>query len=118
MTPYPPAYHEGIVLFNAGHYWHAHEQWEACWLATSGDEARFYKAIIQAAAALVKWQRGSRRGLELNWAKSRKLLLTLPGHYNGLDLIALREALDRFVADGAAAPPQLELADRGATWGQ
>ncbi len=108
---YSPAYLEGIALFNAGHYWHAHEQWEACWLATSGDEARFYKAIIQAAAALVKWQQGNPRGLALNWAKSRRLLLTLPAQYGGLDLVALREALDRFVAGLETTPPRLSVAD-------
>ncbi|NJL35275.1 MAG: DUF309 domain-containing protein, partial [Chloroflexaceae bacterium] len=29
---YPEPYLEGIRLFNAHHFWHAHEQWEACWL--------------------------------------------------------------------------------------
>lgn len=106
---YPPAYLEGIRLFNAGHYWHAHEQWEACWLASDGDDARFYKAIIQAAAALLKWRQGNRRGLQLNWAKSRGQLLTLPPRYAGLDLVSLREHLDRLAAGEPVAPPVLIL---------
>lgn len=109
--PHPPAYLEGISLFNAGHYWHAHEQWEACWHAAEGEDARFYKAIIQAAAALVKWQQGNRRGMALNWAKSRARLAALPDQYAGLDLRALREHLDRLVAGEALPPPTLSLRD-------
>jgi hypothetical protein len=105
------AYREGLRLFNEGHYWHAHEQWEACWLVATGDDARFYKAIIQAAAALVKWQQGNRRGLALNWAKSRARLMTLPDHYGGLDLAALREQIDRLVAGVEQAPPTLRYSD-------
>ncbi len=106
---YPHAYLEGISLFNAGHYWHAHEQWEDCWRAAEGDDARFYQAIIQAAAALVKWQQGNRRGMALNWAKSRARLAVLPDTYNGLDLRALREHLDQMVAGAAIPPPILRL---------
>ncbi|WP_298815696.1 DUF309 domain-containing protein [Chloroflexus sp.] len=52
----------GIQLFNAGAYWHAHEQWEDCWRVSQGTDAEFFKALIQTAAALVKWQQGNRRG--------------------------------------------------------
>jgi hypothetical protein len=101
------AYHEGIRLFNAGHYWHAHEQWERCWLASSGQDAVFFKAIIQAAAALVKWQQGNRRGLQRNWAKSRARLDLLPPRYYGLDLLALRAGLDALEAGQTSRPPLL-----------
>jgi hypothetical protein len=103
----PPAFHEGVRLFNDGHYWHAHEQWERCWLGAVGEEAELYKALIQAAAALVKWQQGNRRGLGLNWAKSRRRLLTLPPQACGLDLVALRLQMDRLVAGEALPPPRL-----------
>ncbi|MFQ3663754.1 MAG: DUF309 domain-containing protein [Chloroflexaceae bacterium] len=106
---YSPAYLEGIRLFNAGHYWHAHERWEACWLAASGDDSLFYKAIIQAAAALVKWRQGNLRGLARNWAKSRARLDALPDHYHGLDLAALRAHLDLICAGVSDAPPILRL---------
>jgi uncharacterized protein len=111
MMSYPSEYVEGIRLFNVGHYWHAHEQWEACWLAAEGDDAHFYKAIIQAAAALVKWQQGNLRGLARNWTKSRSRLETLPPVYGGLDLVALRAALDQLVAGAAVAPPRLLAVD-------
>jgi predicted metal-dependent hydrolase len=91
------AYLEGIRLFNEGEYWHAHEQWEACWLTTTEPEATFYKGVIQAAAALVHWKKGNRRGLRRNWEKSRPKLVALPPTMKGLDLRALIADMDRFV---------------------
>lgn len=103
----PPEYLEGIRLFNAGHYWHAHEQWEQCWLRATGDDAVFYQALIQAAAALVKWRQGNLRGLHLNWAKSRARLDRLPPRYRDLDLAALRAHLDSLAAGATTTPPLL-----------
>ncbi|MEM8534152.1 MAG: DUF309 domain-containing protein [Chloroflexota bacterium] len=91
---------EGIRLFNTEHYWHAHEQWEMCWLASSEPEATFYKGIIQAAAALVHWQRNNPRGIHLNWAKSRPKLVALPPVMHGLDVTSLIRDMDRFVISG------------------
>jgi predicted metal-dependent hydrolase len=104
-----PDYLEGIRLFNEGHYWHAHEQWERCWLQSSGADALFYQALIQAAAALVKWRQGNRRGLTLNWAKSSARLDRLPSSYLGLSLADLRAHMDRLAAGATDSPPRLTL---------
>jgi|SRR5581483_3965859 len=111
-------YLEGIRLFNAGEFWHAHEQWEACWLVAVEPDALFFKGIIQAAAALVHWQKGNLRGLRRNWEKSRPKLVALPPAMNGIDLRALICDMDRFVvADGAAMPaPQLKLDNQTPIW--
>ena len=116
-TPDAPQYVEGIRLFNAGEFWHAHEQWEACWLAAGEPDGLFYKGIIQAAAALVHWQRGNPRGLRRNWEKARPKLVALPPSMHGLNLRALIDGMDRFVMAGgeAARLPQLEYLDRSAT---
>ena len=101
-------YAEGIRLFNSGHYWHAHEQWEQCWLGAPEPQATFYKGLIQMAAALVHWQRGNPRGLWRNWAKGRPRLVALPPSVGGLDLGALIAAMDRFVlAEGRDTEPPL-----------
>lgn len=101
-------YLEGIRLFNQGHYWHAHEQWEVCWLRSEEPDATFYKGIIQAAAALVHWQKGNLRGLRRNWEKARPKLVALPSSVHGLDLAALVHEMDRFViAAGEVPPPEL-----------
>jgi predicted metal-dependent hydrolase len=101
------AYLEGIRLFNEGEFWHAHEQWEACWLAAREPESTFYQGIIQAAAALVHWQRGNSRGLRRNWEKGRPKLIALRSPMLGLDLRRLIADMDRFVITGGDLPPKL-----------
>ncbi len=95
---YPAAYLEGVRLFNEGHFWHAHEQWEACWLSSIEPDYTFYKGIIQAAGALYQWQKGNLRGLHRNWAKSRSKLEYLPYRHKGIDLPRFIDAMSAFVA--------------------
>ena len=109
---YPAHYLAGIELFNHGHFWHAHEEWEDAWKAESDPAVRrFYKGIIQTAAALVHWQRGNPRGLHLNWAKARPKLMDQPAEVLGLDLPRLIAYMDRFeAAEGnGLPPPRLEV---------
>ncbi|MEN9935537.1 MAG: hypothetical protein RLZZ387_2116 [Chloroflexota bacterium] len=103
---------EGLRLFNEGHYWHAHEQWEICWLAADTPDALFFKGIIQAAAALVHWQRGNPRGLRRNWEKGRPKLVAVAPQVTRIDLRALITEMDRFVLDNGLScpPPRLRLA--------
>lgn len=111
---YPHAYLAGLDLFNAGKFWHAHEEWEDAWKADTDPQIRlFYKGIIQTAAALVHWQKGNPRGLHRNWNKARAKLNQLPHHLMGLDLQALIAYMDHFEqTEGVGLdPPQLVLAD-------
>ena len=79
----------GARLFNAGHWWEAHEAWEARWLSARGDERAFLSALILLAAALHKrWAHGSLT--HRNFDKADKYLLVLPAHYGGVDLHRLR----------------------------
>lgn len=106
-------YLEGVRLFNAGEYWHAHERWETCWRASVEPEATFYKGMIQAAAALVHWKKGNLRGLRRNWEKSRPRLVALAPRMHGLDLGALIAAMDRLVlADGRGPAPRLHVTEQ------
>lgn len=100
----------GIQLFNRGEYWHAHEQWEICWRAAQGTDAEFYRALIQTAAALVKWRQGNHRGLRLNWAKAQRRLHQLPLCYRGIDLNALATAVTAILNDPERTPaPKLTM---------
>jgi predicted metal-dependent hydrolase len=104
-APTTQHYREGIRLFNEGEFWHAHEQWEACWLKSSEPEATFYKGIIQAAAALVHWKKANLRGLRRNWEKGRPKLVALSPTMKALDLRALIADMDRFVVAGGHDVP-------------
>jgi hypothetical protein len=58
-------YVRGIILFNAGYYWEAHECWEALWHAHGrcGPTADLLKGLIKLAAAGVKVRQRQRRGV-------------------------------------------------------
>jgi predicted metal-dependent hydrolase len=104
---YPEHYLEGIELFNAGKFWHAHEAWEAAWLAAEDEQLKlFYKGIIQTAAALVHWQKGNPKGLHLNWTKARAKLTQLPPEMMGLGIRKLIVYMDYFSSvDGQGPEP-------------
>ena len=72
-----------------------------------GQQRQTTQGLIQAAAALVHWQRGNRRGLLRNWEKARpKLLASAPTSY-GLDLAALISAMDGLCAEELTTAPQI-----------
>lgn len=60
-----PSYRRGIVLFNAGYYWEAHEVWEGLWHAHGrrGPTADLIKGLIKLAAAGVKVRQRQRHGV-------------------------------------------------------
>jgi hypothetical protein len=43
----------GVDLYNAGHYWNAHEAWEQVWLDSEREMRGFYQGLIQVTAAFV-----------------------------------------------------------------
>lgn len=85
-------FRRGVELFNRGEFWHAHEAWEAEWLATSGDRAQLLQGLIQLAAACYHVQKGTLRSAEKLREISVGRLSALPDGFGG---IALRELCDR-----------------------
>jgi uncharacterized protein len=79
----------GIDLYNAGHYWNAHEAWEEVWLDSERPLRSFYQGLIQVTAAFVhvtrKEQPGSVRLLDAGIEK----LEAYPASYMGLDVARL-----------------------------
>ena len=59
------SYLRGMILFNAGFYWEAHEAWEALWHAEGrrGVTAELLKGLIKLAAAGVKVRERQRHGV-------------------------------------------------------
>jgi hypothetical protein len=91
----------GVDLYNAGHYWNAHEAWEEVWLDSERPLRNFYQGLIQVTAAFVHVTRkeypGSVRLLDAGIGK----LEAYPASYMGLDLA-------RLVAGAKAARRELE----------
>jgi predicted metal-dependent hydrolase len=70
-----PAYCRGVLLFNRGYYWEAHEVWEAIWHAhgRQGPIASILRALIKLAAAGVKVRERRPAGVRTHAARAALL---------------------------------------------
>ncbi len=93
---------EGIDLFNAGKHWHAHEAWEHLWLQLHGDEKRFVQGLIMAAAMLVQYGKGIRRGVVNHHANVMDRLPPHSPHKWGIDVDDLLRQLEPYAHDALA----------------
>ena len=83
----------GIDHFNAGRFWHAHEDWEALWIYLKGNASQelidVVQGIIQIAAMLLNHQRKKARGVTSLWTKSSAKLRPVIDGLFGLDIASL-----------------------------
>jgi uncharacterized protein len=104
-TPdYDPRYLAGIVLFNRGDFFEAHEVWEDLWADSAAPERRFYQGLIQAAVGLVHFGNGNLRGAAKLYRSSRDYMEPYRGVYLGLDTAGFWQQMDRCFAPLLAAP--------------
>ena len=68
------AYLHGIVLFNAGYYWEAHELWEEVWkaLGRRGIMAELLKGLIKLGAVGIKIRQGRPKAAQSLLRRSRE----------------------------------------------
>lgn len=85
---YDPRYLAGVVLFNRGDFFEAHEAWEALWMDTAGEEKRFIQGLIQAAVGLCHFCNGNLRGAVKLYHSSRDYMARYAACYLGLDQTA------------------------------
>src|ERR1700704_6313402 len=97
-TPYDPRYLAGIVLFNRGDFFEAHEVWESLWMETFGPEGKFYQGLIQAAVGLCHFCNGNVRGAVKLYHSSRDYMQRYDPVYLGLDQKTFWQAMDRCFA--------------------
>jgi uncharacterized protein len=101
---YDPRYLAGIVLFNRGDYFEAHEVWEDLWMATATSEKRFYQGLIQAAVGLCHFCNGNVRGAIKLFHSSRDYMSRYGETFLGLDNVRFWQQMDACFADLLAAP--------------
>jgi hypothetical protein len=89
----------GVALFNAGRYWHAHEEWEKVWLTMpddeSGDAEIVLRGLIQLAAALHLLGLGRLDGAASNFGKALAKLAIAPPRFMGVAIVPLIEFIQR-----------------------
>lgn len=103
----------GRDLYAAGEHWRAHEAWEALWLPMAESAERtFLRAVIQAAAAMVKAEQGNMAGVRKNLTKAIANLAGAPARCRGVDTRALAAACERCARYAARSPARSEQANR------
>ena len=81
-----PRYLSGIVLFNRGEYFDAHEVWEDLWHDCPSADRRFYQSLIQAAVALYHSGNGNAPGATRLSESGKKYMEPYRPRYRGLDV--------------------------------
>ena len=93
----------GVEHFNAGRFWHAHEDWEDLWKSLKGvAEQKLVdgvQGLIQIAAMLLNHEREKVRGVTNLWTKaSAKLDPVMDGLF-GIDVASLYSESEPFHSD-------------------
>jgi len=109
-TDYDPRYLAGIVLFNRGDFFEAHEVWEALWMETFSEEKRFYQALIQAAVGLLHFCNGNVRGAVKLYRSSRDYMARYASPFMGLNQGVFWQSMERcFAPLLASAEPDRKI---------
>jgi predicted metal-dependent hydrolase len=85
-------FQRGILHFNAGEFFEAHEVWEEIWLEETEPEKTFLQGIIQIAAAFHHYCRENTDGTETLLAAGIVKLSRFPVDHRGLAIEELRAA--------------------------
>jgi hypothetical protein len=86
MITYDPRYLAGVLFFNAGDFFEAHEVWEELWAESHGDERRFVQGLIQAAVGLFHFGSGNLGGAAKLYRSSRDYMTPVGSPFWGLDV--------------------------------
>lgn len=82
-----------VALFDAGRFLAAHELFEELWEATEGEDADFYKGLIQASVALHHLQAGNLEGAGRLHGSHRALLARYQPVHLGLEVSRFLEGM-------------------------
>lgn len=86
-------FEKGLLFFNSGSYYEAHESWEDLWRITQGPVRVFYQGLIQAAVGLHHLYRGNEAGARGQIAKSIGHLSNFQENPHLVDTIGLIQQL-------------------------
>lgn len=89
-----PLAHKGILLFNEGKYFEAHEELEAAWKEEKGRIRELYQGILEAGVTYLHITRGNFAGAVKVYGRSMRWLNDWPEICRGVDVGQLRRDLD------------------------
>jgi predicted metal-dependent hydrolase len=107
---YDARYLAGVLLFNRGDFFEAHEVWEDLWADTGPPDRRFYQGLIQAAVGLCHFGNGNVNGAVKLYRSARAYMEPFPDRHLGLDAADFWRQMERcFAGLLAHDPPPRDL---------
>jgi len=106
-VPNQNLFENGLLFFNSGSYYQAHEIWEDLWRETQGPVRLFYQGLIQAAVGLYHLQRGNELGARAQIAKSIAHLINFEENPQSVDTPGLIEQLQKIGNNMPALPVRI-----------
>jgi hypothetical protein len=106
------SYQHGLDLARAGRFFDAHEAFETAWRACADPERDFFQGLVHVVVSAYQRGRGRPIATERQRLKALRRLAAYEPAHRGLDVSALRAALDRaepdprqYLIDRRAQPP-------------
>jgi predicted metal-dependent hydrolase len=90
---------KGIMLFNRGEYWNAHEALEEAWREETGEVRYLYQGVLQVGVAYLHIQRGNFNGAIKLHRRAHRWLDPFPAQCRGIDVACLMKDLDAAIAE-------------------
>lgn len=98
-APLHPQAAEGLRLFNAGHYFEAHEALEDAWNAEPGKVRELYRGILQIAVVYLHITRGNYAGAVKVYGRSQRWMKNWPNVCRGIQVEELRKNAARVMTE-------------------
>jgi predicted metal-dependent hydrolase len=107
-------FERGILFFNQGDFFEAHEALEDVWRDASGNDKKFLQGLIQLAVAFHHFGQGNSIGARSLLTRASRNLATNPEQFQGIDTAPLRQSIaewQRALDTGTPQPsfPQLSV---------
>jgi hypothetical protein len=106
------SYQHGLELGRDGRFFDAHEAFETAWRACAETERDFFQGLVHVVVSAYQRGRGRPVATERQRLKALRRLAAYEPSHRGLDVTALRAALDRaepdprqYLVDRRAQPP-------------
>ena len=96
----------GLEYFNMGDYFEAHEYLEIAWRDERREIRDLYRAVLQVGVGYYHLIRGNYSGALKMFGRSRKFLDLLPAVCQGINLVQLRQDMDRVEAEMKLLGPE------------
>lgn len=90
---------KGLLLFNQGEYWKAHEALEEAWREEAGQVRHLYRGILQVGVAYLHIKRGNYDGAMKLYRRSKYWLDPFPRTCRGVDVGQLQRDLETAIAE-------------------